>query len=297
LKVGMNLPVMAPGLDRALVLEWSRRIEAGPFCHIAAGERINFPNPEILVTLSAAAAVTARVGILLNVLVLPMHSTPLAAKQLASLDVLSSGRLTVGVGAGARDDDYAAAGASRPAKPLTRLAEQVAELRRVWAGEIVVPGAERPIEPFPVQAGGPPVLAGSLSPASIRRAAAWADGICGFSFGPSIDEIDRSFELARAAWREADRERAPRLVTNCWFALGADARGQLDSYLLRYLRFLGPEVAKALAPTVTTGSPAALAEVVKRVADCGADELSLVPTTTDPDEVQRAADAIGGLVC
>jgi len=217
----MNLPVMAPGLDRALVLEWSRRIEAGPFCHIAAGERINFPNPEILVTLSAAAAVTARVGILLNVLVLPMHSTPLAAKQLASLDVLSSGRLTVGVGAGARDDDYAAAGASRPAKPLTRLAEQVAELRRVWAGEIVVPGAERPIEPFPVQAGGPPVLAGSLSPASIRRAAAWADGICGFSFGPSIDEIDRSFELARAAWREADRERAPRLVTNCWFALGA----------------------------------------------------------------------------
>jgi len=288
----MNRPVLAPGLDRALVLDWSRRIEAGPFYHVAAGERINFPNPEIVVTLATAAAVTERVGLLLNVLVLPMHATAWAAKQLATLDVLSGGRVTVGVGAGARDDDYAAAGAVRPERPLTRLAEQVAELRRAWSGEIVVAGAERPIEPFPVQPGGPPILAGSLSPASIRRASAWADGICGFSFGPSVDEIGASFDVARAAWREAGRAHAPKLVTNCWFALGADARAQLDTYLHRYLRFLGPAVAEALAPTVTTDSAAKLADVLKRVADCGADELSLVPPPPDPDEVERAAEVV-----
>jgi len=291
-KIGMNLPVMAPGLDRDRILEWSRRIEAGPFSHIAAGERINFPNPEILVTLSAAAAVTSRVGILLNVLVLPMHSAALAAKQMATLDVLSGGRLTVGVGAGAREDDFAAAGVTRPERPLAGLAEQVDVMRRAWSGEIVVPGAERPIEPFPVRAGGPEILAGSLSDASVRLAAAWADGICGFSFGPDIPAVDRSFETARSAWKEAGRDTAPRLVTNCWFALGPQAREQLDAYLIRYLGFLGPGIAERLAPTVTTTSAGALRDVVKRLEDCGADELSLVPTTIDPDEIDRVQEAL-----
>ncbi len=58
MEIGMNLPVMVPGLDRELILEWSRRIDAGPYASLAAGERITFPNPEIMVTLSAAAAVT-----------------------------------------------------------------------------------------------------------------------------------------------------------------------------------------------------------------------------------------------
>ena len=47
--VGMNLPVMAPGLDRPLLLEWARRIDAGPFSTLAAGERVNFPNPDVIV--------------------------------------------------------------------------------------------------------------------------------------------------------------------------------------------------------------------------------------------------------
>jgi alkanesulfonate monooxygenase SsuD/methylene tetrahydromethanopterin reductase-like flavin-dependent oxidoreductase (luciferase family) len=293
MKVGMNLPVMAPGLDRERILEWSRRIDAGPFSHLAAGERINFPNPEIIVTLSAAAAVTERVRILSNVLVLPMHSAALKAKQLATLDVLSGGRLSVGVGAGARAEDYAAVGAAFGVRPLTRLAEQVAEMRRVWAGDIVVPGALRPIEPFPVQPGGPEILAGSLSPRSIRLAAAWADGICGFSFGPEPAEVDAGFRIAREAWQAAGRAAPPRLVTSCWFALGPAAREQLDVYLARYLRFMGPGVAAKLAPTVRTTSSGALADLVKRLADIGTDELSLVPTTIDPDEIDRVVDTLG----
>ena len=59
MKIGMNLPVMVPGLDRDTILEWARRIDAGPYSSLAAGERIAFPNPEIMVTMSAAAG---RVG-------------------------------------------------------------------------------------------------------------------------------------------------------------------------------------------------------------------------------------------
>ena len=48
MKLGMNLPVMVPGLDREAILEWSRRIDAGPYHTLAAGERIHFPNPEMI---------------------------------------------------------------------------------------------------------------------------------------------------------------------------------------------------------------------------------------------------------
>ena len=93
MKVGLHLPVMVPGLDREKILRWSRRIDEGPFSTLAVGERINFPNPEAMVTLSAAAAVTERVALAFGVLVLPMHRPVLLAKQLATLDVLCGGRL------------------------------------------------------------------------------------------------------------------------------------------------------------------------------------------------------------
>lgn len=293
MQIGMNLPVMVPGLDRELILEWSRRIDAGPYASLAAGERITFPNPEIMVTLAAAAAVTERVRLFFNALVLPMHSAVLKAKQLATLDVVSGGRLTLGVGAGAREEDFRAVGAPFGAKRLGQLEEQVAVMRRVWAGERVVEGTLRPVGPLPLQKGGPEILSASLFPKSIRRAARWADGICGFSFGPSVQEVESGFETARAAWQDAGRTSPPRLVTSCWFALGKDARSQMDHYLERYLGFMGRDAVRKLAPTVSTLSAHALKQVVRELAEIGTDELSLVPTTSDPDEVNRVADMLG----
>jgi len=288
----MNLPVMVPGLDRDTILEWARRIDAGPYSSLAAGERITFPNPELMVTVSAAAAVTERVSLALTVVVLPLHSPVLMAKQIATLDVISGGRVTLGLGIGARIEDYRAVGALFDTRRLKRMEEQIALMRRVWAGENVVEGALRPVEPLPVQPGGPELLAGALAPDSIRRAARWADGICGFSFGPSAEEITFAYDTARQAWRDAVRARAPRLVMSFWFALGAKAREQLDTYLSRYLGFLGDDAAEALAPTVKTTTPAALREAARMLADLGTDEMILVPTTSDPDEVHRVADIL-----
>ncbi len=293
MQVGMNLPVMVPGLDRECILEWSRRIDAGPYSSLAAGERITFPNPEITVALSAAAAVTERVRIFFNVLVLPLHNAVLKAKELATLDVISAGRLTLGVGAGAREEDFRAVDAHFGRKRLAQIEEQVGLMRRVWAGESVVPGARRPVEPLPLQQGGPEILSASLYPRSIRRAARWADGISGFSFGPSLKEIHSSFEAARSAWKAEGRASPPRLVTSCFFALGEDARSQMDRYLHRYLDFMGPGAARKIAPSIKTVSAQALREILRKLANLGTDELSLVPTTSDPDEVNRVADLLG----
>jgi alkanesulfonate monooxygenase SsuD/methylene tetrahydromethanopterin reductase-like flavin-dependent oxidoreductase (luciferase family) len=288
----MNLPVMVPGLDRETILEWARRIDAGPYSSLAAGERVTFPNPEIMVAMSFAAAVTERVRLALTVVVLPLHRPVMMAKQIATLDVVSGGRVTLGVGVGARVEDYKAAEAPFDALRLRRMEKSIETMRRVWRGENVVDGALRPVEPYPLQPGGPEVLAGALAADSIRRAARWADGICGFSFGPSCDEVAFAFETARAAWKEHDRRKPPRLVTSCWFGIGPDARAKLDGYLHRYLAFLGADVARRLAQTVQVDSSAKLREVIRMLRGIGTDELILVPTTLDPDEVSRVADLI-----
>jgi alkanesulfonate monooxygenase SsuD/methylene tetrahydromethanopterin reductase-like flavin-dependent oxidoreductase (luciferase family) len=293
MKVGLHLPVMVPGLDRDRILEWSRRIDAGPFSTLAVGERINFANPEAMVTLSAAAAVTERVALAFGVIVLPMHQPVLLAKQLATLDVLSAGRLSVGVGVGGRKEDYDAVGALYDRRLLSRMEDAVATMRRAWKGEIMGPDILAPVGPAPLQPGGPEIMLGALFPQSIRRGARYADGISAFSFGPTFEDVAEKFELARAAWTAAKRDNPPRLVTGFWFALGSDGSAQMETYLDRYLRFMGETAGRDLLPHCRAVTPAGLREALEICADAGAEEVVLSPTSIDPGEIDRLADLIG----
>jgi hypothetical protein len=156
-----------------------------------------------------------------------------------------------------------------------------------------VAGVARGIGPTSPQPGGPELLAGSIEIKSIERSAHWADGICGFSFGPDPGEIARAFTAAQAAWKSAGRTRAPRLVTSCFYALGAEARESMDRYVKSYLDFLGPQVAAAVAPLCRVTSIDALRAVLRELEDCGTDEFLLVPTTAGIEQLDRVADLIG----
>ncbi len=115
----------------------------------------------------------------------------------------------------------------------------------------------------------------------------------GFSWGPSVREIRDLFEIARGSWRDEGRTEAPRLTTSFWFALGDGARDQVSTHLTRYLNWLDPDVVKRLLPTTGfAGSGGELRYVLKQIEDLGADEVILTPTTADPDEVDRLADAL-----
>jgi alkanesulfonate monooxygenase SsuD/methylene tetrahydromethanopterin reductase-like flavin-dependent oxidoreductase (luciferase family) len=292
-KLGMTLPTMVPATRREEILAWSRAVDAGPFASLAAGERISFGNPEALVTLSAAAAVTERVRIVATAFVLPMHATAWIAKQVATLDLLSAGRLTVAVGVGGREEDYRVVGA-RFAQRHARMDAQVAELRRLWAGEPALPDTP-PIGPPPYQAGGPPLWIAAAGEKPLRRAAHWADGLAGFSLGPDSDEMKRHFMLARDAWRDAGRA-PPTLATSFWYALGPDAADHLDAYARRYLGVFGETAAAALAQRCRTAGETALREALAQARDAGADEVILVPTSTEPDQLTRTVDAIAPFV-
>ena len=291
MQIGLNLPVMSPGVDRDAIEAWCRAIDRGPFSCLAVGERINFPNPELTVTLSMAAAWTERVRLLYNVLVMPLHHEVLAAKQIATLDLPSKGRVTLAVGVGGREEDYAALDVPYDKTRLRRLETKVARMRRIWQGEKSVASALRNVEPLPVQPGGPPVLVGAIFPDSIERAAAWSDGICGFSFSLSAAEVGGAFELARASWKKAGRETPPRLVTGTWVALGSNGREQMDAYLERYLNFLG-DAAEFVIPTVKCVDAQSVKDAAARAKDLGADELVLAPTTWDVDELKRLEDLL-----
>ncbi len=109
MKIGIGLPATIPGVNGQLVLNWARKADAGPFSSLAMLDRMVFPNYEPLTTLAAAAAVTQRVRLMTTVLITTLRNAGILAKQAATIDALSNGRLTLGLGVGAREDDFRAA--------------------------------------------------------------------------------------------------------------------------------------------------------------------------------------------
>ena len=291
MQVGMTLPVMEPDVDASMLETWTRRIDDGPFSSLCFGERMAFDNPHSLTLLGAVSAWTSRVRISTTVLVPQLHDPVSLAKALATADMLSGGRLSVGVGVGGREEDYRAAGASESTRTMQQMADRVAVMRRVWAGEKVTE-AMRPVGPRPVQDGGPEILVGTLGPKTIRHAAGWADGLAGFAPEVDVRTIGRTFDQARQAWQEADRT-PPRLTTSFWFAVGDEPRAQIRRHLHHYMNWIPREFVDAFAETAGfAGTVAELKDVLRRIEDLGADEVQLVPTSADLDQVERIAAAL-----
>jgi alkanesulfonate monooxygenase SsuD/methylene tetrahydromethanopterin reductase-like flavin-dependent oxidoreductase (luciferase family) len=292
MQIAMTLPTMLPH-GRTESLAWCRAIDEGPWSSLAVPERVTFPSHSWTVELAAAAALTERVRLWTTIVVLPAHSDVQVAKDLASVDCLCDGRLTVGVGVGGREHDYRALGASF-ARRWQRMDDQVAAMRRVWAGDAPFDGAD-PVGPPPVQPGGPPLVAGVMGPKALARAARWADGVDDASTITAVDgdAAARGFEQIRDAWRAAGRTDPPHISASLWYALGDGARERLSSYAYDYLRIFGDDMARAMSDSVTAHSAEVLCDAIDALTEAGCDELFLVPTTADPKELDRTRDALG----
>src|SRR3984885_15217184 len=133
--IGIGLPNAVPGTYGRILIDWARNAEEAGFSTLGTIGRLVDQGYEELVALSAAAAVTSSIRLTTSVLLAPLYSnTALLAKQAASLDRLSGGRLVLGLGLGGREDDFAASGVN-PEGRGRRLEEQVAMMKRVWSGE------------------------------------------------------------------------------------------------------------------------------------------------------------------
>jgi alkanesulfonate monooxygenase SsuD/methylene tetrahydromethanopterin reductase-like flavin-dependent oxidoreductase (luciferase family) len=281
---------MERDLSRDVALSWFRAVDEGPFSSLSCGERITGPTVEMSTTLAAAAAVTSRVRIVPSLYVLPTHSAVRAAKEIATLDLLSGGRVTVTVGVGGRAGDYRAVEASMSRRHV-RLDEQVAKMRQVWRGEPPFDGLD-PVGPGPVQPGGPPILAGVMGPKATRRAAAWADGFYLWSSNGVKGEIEHLLRGVDAAWRGAGRAGEPRRVAGFWYSLAPNAQERLQRYVYDYLEVLSADAARALSRAVNRSTPDRVLESLDALEELGCDECFLVPATSDLSEVERAAELV-----
>ncbi|MDP9822284.1 LLM class flavin-dependent oxidoreductase [Nocardioides massiliensis] len=296
--VGMTLPVMEPALDADILEAWARATDEGPWSSIAFGERVVFDNPETLTLLGAVAAWTSRVRVVTTVLIPQLHDPVFLAKAIATGDLLTRGRLTVGVGVGGREEDYRAVGADPATQTRAEMARRVNVMRRIWSGEPqwTVESDDRRVGPPPVQDGGPPLLIGAVGPKSIRSASAWADGIAGITMDLDLTALERTFDQVRTAWADASRP-VPQLTTSFWFALDdgdGSAREQVNAHLRHYFTWLPADLVEAMIPGLGfAGTPAQLRETLDRIADLGCDEVQLVPTSSDITQVHRAAEVVG----
>ena len=286
MKIGIGLPATIPGVSGDRVLEWAKRADSGPFSSLGVLDRVNYPNYEPLITLAASAGVTVRLRLMTTVLLAPLRSTAILAKQAATLDVISGGRFTLGVGVGGREDDFLAAGILFKGRGK-RFEEQLAVMKRIWSGEPAVDGVG-PVGPPPNQQGGPELLIGASTPVAIRRIGRWADGLI---LPGTPDSVRQAYNTAEESWKAAGRAGKPRLVGGAYYALGPNAEDIGATYIRHYYAFSGPRAEYMVQSNLTTAE--AIQSAVQGFSEIGMDEIILWPTIPELDQVDRLADIVG----
>src|SRR6266498_2429978 len=195
MQIGIGLPNPIPGTTGETIIQWARRAEGAGFSSLATIDRIVYPSYESLIALAAAAAVTERVGLMTNVLLGPTRNPVLLAKEAASVDQLSGGRLTLGLGVGAREDDFEAAGLDFHTRGK-RWDEDLELIHRTWRGEPM--GAGKPVGPRPARGDRVPILIGGMSDRAVERTVRWA---IGWTVGGAPPERARSIARPRPSCR------------------------------------------------------------------------------------------------
>lgn len=202
MRIGVHVPQWGPTADRAGVLSVALAAESAGLDAIWVADHIVIPTTsasrypyrqdgvpfgvddgflEALTTLSVVAGATERIGLGTSVLVMPMREPVLTGKAVATLDVLSGGRVTLAMGVGWWEEEFEALGARFSARGR-RFDEQLEILRALWTdGKVAHSGEfydfdELACLPLPVQTGGPPIWIGGIGEPAWRRAALFGAG-------------------------------------------------------------------------------------------------------------------------
>jgi probable F420-dependent oxidoreductase len=186
----------------------SSRYPYSPSGQIAVPAHVAWNDP--MITLSFAAAATTTITLATGILLLPEHNPLIVAKQAATLDQLSRGRLVLGVGLGWLREEFDALGIPF-ARRGQRTEQYVRAMRTLWREELAsfedefVRFREVRMEPKPSNGATIPVVLGGNSDSALRRVAAWADGWYGFYLDTVTDVADR-LDTLRASAQDAGRD-------------------------------------------------------------------------------------------
>lgn len=281
---GFAVPQVFPdgNVDLTVIRDISLRAEQLGYDSLWTQERIIGPSVSLepLALLSYLAAVTEKVRLGVSVLVLPLRSPPQLAKTLATLDVLSEGRLIVGVGLGGSDKDAPAYG-FESGRRVRRFNEALEFMDAFWKNQIVEYEGQLynllggSMAPKPIQKPRPPVWFGARAEAAIKRAAKYGDGWMGPG-SSSADDFKESVVMLRNALDAEGRDPASYPVSKrVYVAIDDDA----DRAERRLADWFGHHYGNAdMASRVSIwGSADHCYEQIDAIIDAGAEHFLLNP--------------------
>jgi alkanesulfonate monooxygenase SsuD/methylene tetrahydromethanopterin reductase-like flavin-dependent oxidoreductase (luciferase family) len=285
MEVGIGLPNATQGVTAQELVDFGRAAEEADFPSLGALDRVIYHAYEPLTLFAAIAMVTERIRLTTSVVLAPLRSTPILAKQAAAVDNLSGCRLVLGLGLGAREDDYETSDIEMGPKGK-RFDAQLRELESIWEGEsrghagAIGPRCERP--------GGPTVIVGGGVDASFRRAARFG---AGWNMGGGTpDQFKEAAPKVREYWQEEGRKGEPRLMALAYYSLGQSSAQGVEN-VRHYYDWLG-EYGDQIAASVATDADT-VNSYVSAFEEAGCDELLLFAGTGDMDQVSELREALG----
>jgi probable F420-dependent oxidoreductase len=264
--IGLCMVNPAPQIAPGYVTSVARKCEESGIHSFWLIDRVIYDNLEPLTALSAAAAVTSKIRLGTSVLLAALRHPTLLAKTVATLDFLSAGRVTLGIGFGSRENDFTSVDIPYEHRG-SRAEELLALMKRLWAEDGVThKGKFYRVEnvttgPRPIQNPYPPIWMGGSAEAALKRAARLADGyICGSSAIPEFPALwEKISGFAVAAGRDPNKLAKAALTFIAIDDNKSKAIEACESYLNRYYGRVRLDVEK----TFLVGSAEACAERIR----------------------------------
>jgi len=293
--IGLAWVNPAPLTKPENVVNFAKRCEAMGCHSMWTIDRVAYDNLEPLTVLAAAAGATQKIRLGTSVLLGNLRHASHVAKIVSTLDFISNGRVTLGLGFGSRENDYKAVEIPFEHRG-SRAVEQVQLMKRLWTEDkVTFKGKFYNVEnlsvgPKPIQKPHPPIWTGGSAEVALKRAGSWADGfICGSSAIPDFPSTwEKIAGYARAAGRDPNKISKAGLTFMAIHDDQSKAVRAVEDYVMRYYGRLRADVAN----TSLVGSPAAIAERMGAFLSRGLDTLIIGVADPDPRQLDLFGEKV-----
>jgi probable F420-dependent oxidoreductase len=293
--IGLAWVNPAPLTKPENVVNFAKKCEAMGCHSMWTIDRIVYDNLEPLTVLAAAAGATQKIRLGTSVLLANLRHPSHVAKIISTLDFISNGRLTVGLGFGSRENDYKAVEIPFEHRG-SRAVEQVQLMKRLWTEDNVThKGRFYNVEnltvgPRPIQKPHPPIWTGGGTEVALKRAGTWADGfICGSSAIPDFPATwEKISGYAKAAGRDPNKINKAGLT---FMAIDDDQNNAVktvEDYVMRYYGRLRVDVAN----TSLVGAPSAIIDRIGAFLAKGLDTLIIGLADPDPRQLDLFGEKV-----
>jgi probable F420-dependent oxidoreductase len=293
--IGLAWVNPAPLTKPENVVNFAKKCEAMGCHSMWTIDRIVYDNLEPLTVLAAAAGATQKIRLGTSVLLANLRHPSHVAKIISTLDFISNGRLTVGLGFGSRENDYKAVEIPFEHRG-SRAVEQVQLMKRLWTEDnVTYKGRFYNVEnltvgPKPIQKPHPPIWTGGSADVALKRAGTWADGfICGSSAIPDFPATwEKISGYAKAAGRDPNKINKAGLT---FMAIDDDqnkAVKTVEDYVRRYYGRLRVDVAN----TSLVGAPSAIIDRIGAFLSKGLDTLIIGLADPDPRQLDLFGEKV-----